>query len=275
MALNVQAKNEISSILYDGLKDKIGNYHKAEDMEKPFYYSLFSTKTVDQAAILQSVYTWFGSQWEKIAKIIATYNTDKFSKTYTHYRLYGTITREEESTIGQILRELDRRKKNRITNILNEKEEIVKSYNSEDAIEEYDEEIDLFIKTKDNKEIYFELKSAKPNKNEIRAAKNDLLHVLAMRQKEVDIDDVSIFLALPYNQYNREYDRWTVCKFFKISKDLLVGKDFWDFLGGKNTYEDLLELFSKVGDEIKDTLEETIQKKHGQEKMKKLTMDDF
>ncbi len=172
MALNTQAKNEITSIIYDGLKEKIKNYQKAEDMEKPFYYSLFTAKTVDHAAILQSAYTWFGSQWEKIAKIIAIYNTDKFSKAQTHYRLYGKITREEESTIGQIIRELDR-KKNRPANIGDEKEEILRSYNKEDATEDYDEEIDLFIKTKDNKEIYFELKSAKPNKNEIRAAKND------------------------------------------------------------------------------------------------------
>lgn len=274
MALNTQVKDEITSIIYDGLKEKIKNYQKAEDMEKPFYYSLFTTKTVDLAAILQSAYTWFGSQWEKIAKIIATHNTDKFSTAQTRYRLYGKITREEESTIGQILRELDRRK-NRSANIISEKEEIIKSYSQEDSTEDYDEEIDLFIKTKDNKEIYFELKSAKPNKNEIRAAKNDLLHVLAMRQKDVPLDDVSIYLALPYNQYNGEYDRWTVCRFFTLKKDLLVGKDFWDFLGGNNTYEELLALFNEIGDQIKDTLEETIQLKQNAKRLKETNMDDF
>ncbi len=274
MVLTENAKIEISDILRTGLHQKLQNFKKAEDMEKPFYYSLFSTKTVDTAAILQSTYTWFGSQWEKIAEIIAINNSARFQKVKKHHNLGGLITDKEESVIGRIIRELDRDRK-RVANISDEINELKKAYNSTDINESYNEEIDLFMKTIDGREIYFELKSAKPNKNEIRAAKTDLLHVLAMRQKEIDVNNVSVYLALPYNQYNRQYDRWTVCKFFTIGKDLLVGKEFWDFLGGNNTYEELLTLFSEIGDEIKDSLEATIENKHSQEKMKKTSMVDF
>lgn len=274
MPLNEKSRKQIEKILMKKLQSKITEYKEADDMEKPFYFSLFSEENVYLASMLQSIYTWFGSQWEIIGKIIAENNLEKFSTAETHYMLEGKITKEEESAIGKILRELDR-KKSRRTNIIDEKEEISQSYDRHDLTEIYNEEIDLFTKTNDGREIYFELKSVKPNKNEIRAAKNDLLHVLAMRQKEKDIDKVDIFLALPYNQYVGKYDRWTVLKFFSFNNDLLVGKDFWDFLGGENTYEDLLKLFSDVGDEIKDSLEEAIQYSHQRKKYNDTTMEDF
>lgn len=273
MPINERSRREISRILLNRLTSKIDEYEEADDMEKPFFFNLFSEKTVYLASILHSTYTWFGSQWEVIARFIAMANTDKFSSSKHKYLLDGTITAEEEATIGKITRELDRNK--RRPNIKIEKDEIKKSYDRSSPVESYNEEVDLFLKTKDDKEIYFEIKSVKPNKNEMRAAKSDLLHIIAMRQKFVPVDNVSVYLALPYNVYPGEYERWTVIKFFKSGEDLLVGKDFWDFLGGENTYEELLDLFSVVGEQIIDKLDEMIRNKKPKRKPKSMTMDDF
>jgi len=95
------------------------------------------------------------------------------------------------------------------------------------------------------------LKSVKPNKNEVKAAKRDLLKIIAMK------GDVNVFMGLPYNPYfSQEYDRWTVKKFFKENEDFLVGSDFWNLLGGEGTYEELLSVFEEVGEKIEDELEE-------------------
>lgn len=95
----------------------------------------------------------------------------------------------------------------------------------------------------------------------MRAAKQDLLNVLAMRQKARDTKDVHVYLALPFNPYfTGQYRRWTVTTFFKTGEDLLVGKEFWDFIGGKGAYEELLSVFKEVGEEAMNLIEKTIER---------------
>ena len=68
---------------------------------------------------------------------------------------------------------------------------------------------------------------------------------------------VKIYLGMYYNPYYpKDYQRWTCLKFFDKGNDLLVGKDFWDFLGGNGAYEELIDIYEKVGEEIRPVLEE-------------------
>ena len=59
------------------------------------------------------------------------------------------------------------------------------------------------------------------------------------------------FLAFPYNPYHpKPYARFTEANFVKIDEDVLIGKKYWDFLGGKNAFYQLLEVFDKVWKKI-------------------------
>jgi len=63
-----------------------------------------------------------------------------------------------------------------------------------------------------------------------------------------------------YNPYYPEkYKRWTCLKFFDIGKDFLIGKDFWDFLGGNGTYEQLIKIYENVGEEIRPFLDKKLK----------------
>lgn len=106
----------------------------------------------------------------------------------------------------------------------------------------------------------------------MRAAKQDMLNVLAVRQKVRDTKDVYVYLALPFNPYfSGEYRRWTVTTFFKAGEDLLVGKEFWDFIGGKDAYEELLSVFQEVGEEAMDLIKSAIERLEGHS----TTIEDF
>jgi len=37
---------------------------------------------------------------------------------------------------------------------------------------------------------------------------------------------------------------------------VLIGKEFWDFVGGENTWEALIELFEEVGKDFKKKIRE-------------------
>lgn len=42
-------------------------------------------------------------------------------------------------------------------------------------------------------------------------------------------------------------------------KEFLIGKEYWDFLGGNNTLEELFTLFDGVGKKFKDKIKNKIQ----------------
>ena len=68
--------------------------------------------------------------------------------------------------------------------------------------------------------------------------------------------NVNSYIAIPYNPYApKEYKRWTMKGMLDYENDLMVGDRFWNFLGGENTYLDILGCFERVGDELKNEIE--------------------
>lgn len=41
-----------------------------------------------------------------------------------------------------------------------------------------------------------------------------------------------------------------------LEKELKVAEEFWDFLGGNGTYNDLLDCFEEVGIEMREEIDE-------------------
>ena len=261
MSLNEIQKSTIRELIVEKMNDKISTYTERDDMNKPFYFALFSKKSVYIASILQSTYTSFGSQWENIAEIIAKGSSSV--KTFRKgYQLDGKITSKEQEAISDYLFELDRGEE--AASYEKTKQIINSAYNEEDTGKSINQIIDFCIELNDGREIYFESKSVKPNKNEMKAAKSDLMEILAMRQKEKDISLIDVAVSMPYNPYfSNTFKRWTTVKFFEVGGDLLIGKEFWDILGGEGTYEDLLEIFSEVGEQISAQLDDFIDELEG------------
>lgn len=255
MPISEKQKNQIRDILGGKIKEKIDEFAEQEDMDKPFYFNLFSKEIVFTASLLQSIYTWLGGKWEEIAEIIATEN---FPKVERRFKLHGEITPKEQATIDNILKDLEQGRRDISIDFI--KRELSKSFDKNDPLRKTSETVDLYIENNEI-EYYIELKSVKPNKNEMRAAKRDLLDILAMRQKIKSLREVHVYLALPFNPYfNGPYRRWTVTKFFRADEDLLVGEEFWDFIGGTGSYKELLAVFREVGKDAMHLIKKKIKK---------------
>jgi len=120
--------------------------------------------------------------------------------------------------------------------------------------------VDLFVEMKDGTEYYFELKTAKPNINEFTGIKKQMLDWIAMRGSEKPKANVKTIVAIPYNPYEpKPYERWTLQGLFDLKEEVLVGIEFWDLLGGKGTYGDLLKVFEKAGLELYDEIEKKMK----------------
>ena len=64
-------------------------------------------------------------------------------------------------------------------------------------------------------------------------------------------------LAIPYNPYHPEpYKRWTLKGLYDLENgEILVGEEFWNFVASGNIYEAVLDIFQKVGKELREEID--------------------
>ena len=75
--------------------------------------------------------------------------------------------------------------------------------------------------------------------------------------------NVHTLIAIPYNPYEPEpYQRWTMKGMLDLPNELKVADEFWNFLGGEGTYEDLLDCFEQAGIELRPEIDTYFGKFH-------------
>lgn len=258
MSLSQKTKKELHEFLKEKILKKIKEYDlNDEDSSKPFQYALFTKKGYLAKGFIHGCETALGNWHESVAKIISNENFKIAKKLQGKEKLKGKITNEAQKIFGNIISDLESVKREP-----DHKKESTEIYNASQGNKKFvnrTQTVDLYLERDNGEEIYFEIKGPKPNKNEMKAAKRDLLEIYAIKAKERK--KVQIFLGMYYNPYEpKEYQRWTCIKFFDKGKDFLIGKDFWDFLGGLGAYEDLIKIYEKVGEEIRPELEKKFKK---------------
>ncbi|GHT37963.1 hypothetical protein FACS189427_11640 [Planctomycetales bacterium] len=68
---------------------------------------------------------------------------------------------------------------------------------------------------------------------------------------------VNTLIAIPYNPYEPEpYQRWTMKGMLDLPQELKVAEEFWDFLGGEGTYQELLDCFEQAGIELRPEIDD-------------------
>lgn len=108
---------------------------------------------------------------------------------------------------------------------------------------------------KGEQEYFFEIKTVKPNIDVFEKSKTKLLEWVARRRKPINV-----YLAFPYNPYHPQpYSRYTEEGMMQHKTDFLVGEEYWDFIGGANTFPELLSVFDEVGKDYKERLTKKFQ----------------
>ena len=116
--------------------------------------------------------------------------------------------------------------------------------------------VDVYLES-ENGEIYlFDIKTAKPNKGGFKEFKRTLLEWSAAVLSEKPKAKINTLIAIPYNPYEpKPYSRWTMAGMLDLDAELKVAEEFWDFLGGKGAYDDLLGCFERVGIEMRQEID--------------------
>lgn len=109
---------------------------------------------------------------------------------------------------------------------------------------------DLYILTKDDKELLFEIKSPKPNKGQCLEVTQRLLRLHLLRGK--NRSELKTYYAMPYNPYSStrtSYKHSLALQYTSFNEAVIIGNEFWNIVGGESAYEELLEIYLEVGRE--------------------------
>lgn len=115
--------------------------------------------------------------------------------------------------------------------------------------------IDLYVRTDEGAQHYFEIKTPKPNKGQCIEMKHRLLTALGIRRDE----NVFVAWAVPYNPYGtaETYSAPFTAQYFDFAHEVKLGEEFWNFVGNdEGTFDMLLGLYRSVGEEYTPQLDD-------------------
>ena len=252
MALSKEQIKDVEDTLKASIRNKFKTY-KPEADSKPFQTRLLGKDRLALYAFIHSLNTNFGTTvFEPVARTIAQ---TRFSNVEVGKKAPKKISSEAQRTIQGIMDDLI---SGTVLPDKNKEIEQIKKVANEGTIKDVKlTKIDVYFESKDT--VYMvDLKAAKPNFGEFKGFKRTLLEWTAAQYlEEANGKDVVTLVAIPYNPYEPEpYNRWTMRGMLDLKNELKVADEFWDFLGGKNTYKDLLDCFERVGIELRDEIDD-------------------
>ncbi|GAB7140881.1 TdeIII family type II restriction endonuclease [Deferribacterales bacterium RsTz2092] len=121
--------------------------------------------------------------------------------------------------------------------------------------------VDIKLIGRDGTIYLIDIKTAKPNVGEFKGFKRTLLEWVAATLATNPEANVETLIAIPYNPYEPEpYSRWTMRGMIDLENELKVADEFWDFIGGEGTYDDLLKCFEQAGIELRNDIDTYFKK---------------
>ncbi len=255
MPLSNPQKLQIQEVIKTCLRNKFKNY-KPESNYMPFHHALIGKDRMALFSFVQSLNTTFGgSIFEPVAVALSTNN---FQKAKAQFAVGDEISEFAQNEIQNIINELslgaipDKTKEiERIRQVC--QQGIMKKLKTV--------KVDLYLETEDNQIHLFDLKTAKPNISNFKDFKRTLLEWVAIILAKNPTAQIHSYIAIPYNPYYPQpYQRWTLKGMLDLPNELKVANEFWDYLGGNDTFDDLLNCFEIAGSELQEEIDNYFKK---------------
>ncbi|MEW6507566.1 MAG: TdeIII family type II restriction endonuclease [Bacteroidota bacterium] len=251
MALTEPQKKHIQQVIKTCLRTKFRNY-KPESNNMPFHFRLLGKDRMALYSFIHSLNTTFGTSiFEPVAVALGK---NRFKKAISQYVMGNKISEGCQQSIQNIMNGLT------VGENPNKKKEIelLRKSAGKGVINKLKTvKADLFLENNKGEIFFFDLKTAKPNISDFKDFKRTLLEWIGIVLTHNPKAKINSLVAIPYNPYEPQpYERWTLKGMLDLEYELKVAEEFWDFLGGKGAYEDLLNCFEVVGIEMRDEIDD-------------------
>ena len=246
---NATAK-KVRDELYSCVVRTLERIETNDETYRPFHGNLLSEKIIKLSAFERSFSTSLGqSVFEKISKLIAE-DVAGTTSAATQRKTTVELTQNCSTIIENHIEDLRQKTLDRAPSW---RRDIALINNTGDKLQ-HRVISDLWYE-RDGVEYFFSIKTVKPNLDQTSEAKRDMLKLYAHNP------NFKVYFALPYNPFGEQrklYDHsFPQCIFDMQTDDcVLIGRDYWDFIGGENTYRDLLYITEEVGKVTRELLKE-------------------
>lgn len=214
----------------------------------PFHRLFFSEAEVRAARTERSVVTAMGSVlYPQLALAVAR---DRFEDVHLEFEITGNVNDAAINMIEEIVtilrtgprqRTVDRRPDHE-----RELREILNSLGGGQSQRSII--ADLYIGDFTQGPLFVELKTPMPNLDIAAESKRKLLYYLTIRARQ-GIDNAQAFLGLTYNPFitRERYGHSVTKQVMDMEKQVLMGGELWNAIGGPGTYDEILELIDEIG----------------------------
>lgn len=209
---------------------------------KPFHEALLTPMISTISRYERSFSTTLGSMFEVAAELVGKQN---FAYAHRQYVVKAQMGSAANTTIESIRNEIETRKmQERYPEFV---DAVVSSFHADTITRSI--KADLYIRSTSGSEMFFEMKSPKPNKSQCLDVTEKLLRIHALRH--AGPPKVNTYYAMSYNPYGSkdQYKHSFAVNLLDMKNQVLLGPEFWELLGGPGTYEEVVQLFVKIGDE--------------------------
>ena len=252
MALSAEQIQSVEAVLKSSLRNKFQNYNP-EPASMPFHTRLLGKDRMALFSFIHSLNTNFGTSiFEPVAKALAKAN---FLSASSQQVAGSQISSGAHNLIQNIMDGLATA--NTSPNKPDEISAIRLVCQSGEMRTVKLTKVDVKVVGHDGEIFLFDIKTAKPNAGGFKEFKRTLLEWVATTLATNPTANVQTLIAIPYNPYEPEpYNRWTMRGMLDLTNELKVANEFWDFLGGQGTYQQLLDIFERVGIELRSEIDD-------------------
>ncbi|MBU1298812.1 MAG: TdeIII family type II restriction endonuclease [Bacteroidetes bacterium] len=246
-----QQIHTVEEVLKNCLRKKFQNY-KPEPASMPFHTRLLGKDRLALYSFIHSLNTNFGTAiFEPVALSLAQKN---FKVAQSQMKAGTQISEGAHQVIQEIMDSLATAEST--PNKSKEIEAIRKVCRKGKMKQVKPTRVDVWVESNTGEIFLFDIKTAKPNAGGFKEFKRTLLEWVAAVLAEGPKAKVNTIIAIPYNPYEPQpYNRWTMRGMLDLENELKVADEFWDFLGGKGTYNNLLDIFERVGIELRPEID--------------------
>lgn len=227
---------------------------------KPFHEALLPDNLINMFSFERSFSTTLGQgTFEQCAEIIACSNPE-FREVERGKVVDAEIPKNTIAKIDKIVDNVGVGKL--FSDYHDEVKRIIKFQESDKSASEGTTSVrsDLYTKKKNGKKFFFEIKSPKISKGQCLTIIRDHLKIHCIERRS--FPRVSTWCGMGYNPYGEgnEYTHSFATKYLDVKRQVILGKEFWDFLGGPGTYEELLKVFLDAGKNKKKEIGKLLSK---------------
>lgn len=219
---------------------------------RPLYAALVPDEIFKGSHFERRFVTPFGKVWEKLAQVVAQ---EVHGECHIGHLITGTVGEESLRRIQEVLNTLEHAQGwHKMKPDWQKELEYIKAGQGVPIPTSVIS--DIYIRNSSTGKAYaFELKGPLPNSDQTKVSKEKLFKLLAMYNTPVE----GAYYALPYNPYGsrKEDYKWAFpMRWFDMNNDpcVLIGSEFWDFIGGVGTYSNFIHEINKLGEEYKERI---------------------